>query len=140
MKNCTGTDIGDSLHSSSTGRSCSVRFSFGSGSLRLSLFGVWLGSGSVGRRPRCREELHCAAQRCDPDQNRDHETCDIIREIREMIKMATSDWTGSTMLLLLLTVLLHIHTSFAFCPDGCACDEDLLHVTCLRSKLEVNFV
>ena len=43
----------------------------------------------------------------------------------------------STKMLLLLTVLLH--TSFAFCPDGCACDEDLLHVTCLRSKLEVNF-
>ena len=27
--------------------------------------------------------------------------------------------------------------SHAFCPDGCACDEDLLHVTCLRSQLEV---
>ena len=36
---------------------------------------------------------------------------------------------------LLLSLLLP--TSLAFCPDGCACDEDLLHVTCLRSKLEV---
>ena len=24
-------------------------------------------------------------------------------------------------------------------PDGCACDEDLLHVTCVQSKLEVGF-
>ena len=27
--------------------------------------------------------------------------------------------------------------SLCFCPDGCACDEDILHVTCLRSNLEV---
>ena len=54
--------------------------------------------------------------------------------------MATSD-CGSTMSLLLLPLLtVLLHTSVAFCPDGCACDEDLLHVTCLRSKLEVNFV
>ena len=39
---------------------------------------------------------------------------------------------------LLLSLLLP--TSLAFCPDGCACDEDLLHVTCLRSKLEVTIV
>ena len=52
--------------------------------------------------------------------------------------MTTSD-CGSTMSLLLLLAVL-LHTSVAFCPDGCACDEDLLHVTCLRSKLEVNFV
>ena len=38
-------------------------------------------------------------------------------------------------MLLILSLLLP--TSLAFCPDGCACDEDLLHVTCLRSKLEV---
>ena len=38
-------------------------------------------------------------------------------------------------ILLLLSLLLP--TSLAFCPDGCACDEDLLHVTCLKSKLEV---
>ena len=38
-------------------------------------------------------------------------------------------------MLLLLSLLLP--TSLAFCPDGCACDEDLLHVTCLKSKLEV---
>ena len=53
--------------------------------------------------------------------------------------MTTSDW-GSTMSLLLLLLAVLLHTSVAFCPDGCACDEDLLHVTCLRSKLEVNFV
>ena len=39
-------------------------------------------------------------------------------------------------MLLLLSLLLP--TSLAFCPDGCACDEDLLHVTCLKSKLEVS--
>ena len=39
-------------------------------------------------------------------------------------------------ILLLLSLLLP--TSLAFCPDGCACDEDLLHVTCLKSKLEVS--
>ena len=38
-------------------------------------------------------------------------------------------------MLLILSLLLP--TSLAFCPDGCACDEDLLHVTCLKSKLEV---
>ena len=65
------------------GPACSVRFSFWLGLVWPALF--WLGSaqfrpcsGSVGRRPRCREELHCAAQRCDPDQNWDHDTCDII--------------------------------------------------------------
>ena len=40
-------------------------------------------------------------------------------------------------MLLILSFL--VHTSNAFCPDGCACDEDLLHVTCVQSKLEVGF-
>lgn len=46
--------------------------------------------------------------------------------------------SGFKMCLLLLLLVFHLlPTSLAFCPDGCACDEDLLHVTCLRSKLEV---
>jgi len=43
-------------------------------------------------------------------------------------------WWGARMLMILGLL---VHSSNAFCPDGCACDEDLLHVTCVQSKLEV---
>ena len=43
-------------------------------------------------------------------------------------------WWGAKMLVILSLL---VHSSNAFCPDGCACDEDLLHVTCVQSKLEV---
>ena len=46
-------------------------------------------------------------------------------------------WWGAKMLAILGLL---VHTSNAFCPDGCACDEDLLHVTCVQSKLEVRFL
>ena len=45
-------------------------------------------------------------------------------------------WWGAKMLVILSLLF---NTSNAFCPDGCACDEDLLHVTCVQSKLEVRF-
>ena len=51
-----------------------------------------------------------------------------------LVTSPTALWRTSKMLLLLSLLL---PTSLAFCPDGCACDEDLLHVTCLKSKLEV---
>merc|ERR1719491_1021203 len=38
---------------------------------------------------------------------------------------------------LLLLLLLLLPTTLAFCPDGCGCDEEILHVTCLNSQLEV---
>ena len=39
----------------------------------------------------------------------------------------------------LLLVLLFCKPVFTFCPDGCGCDEEKSLVTCIRTKLEVNF-
>ena len=40
----------------------------------------------------------------------------------------------------IFALLAVLPNTMGFCPDGCACDEDLLHVTCLRSKLEVRLL